>query len=407
MMDQVAPQQPKRRGSAGRIAAVVLAVGFGLFVGRYVVPVNAPVGGPLLVAVTDEGQRQLVFPTFWEAWDALHQNYIGDLDDKDLFYGAVAGMVRATGDPYTVFSDPADSEQFQETLSGQFSGVGIEIGARDGLIRVIAPLAGSPAEQAGILAGDIIVSIDDEPITSDMTVDDVVQHIRGEQGTEVKLTIARQDGEEVVTKEFTLRRDTITIESVRSENLADNIALIELLTFNGDTEDQFAAIASKLAQQKPAGIILDVRNNPGGFLQTAVDIASHFLNPGTLVVSERGDTETEHLTKGNPNLRDIPLVILANQGSASASEIIAGALHEQKEAPVVGEKTFGKGSVQELIPLSDGSSVRVTVAKWFTPKGVSIDDKGIEPTVGVEDNRDTEEDEQLQKAVEEVKKITQ
>ena len=164
--------------------------------------------------------------------------------------------------------------------------------------------------------------------------------------------------------------------------------------------------ARQLAQNKPRGIVLDVRNNPGGFLQTAVDIASHFLPTGTMVVSERGESEVQHVTRGNPNLAGIPLVVLVNGGSASASEIIAGALHEKADAPVVGEKTFGKGSVQELVPLKDGSNVRVTVAKWFTPEGVSIDDTGIEPSVVAEDNVDSEEDEQLQRAIEEIGNLT-
>lgn len=388
---------PKTQRAWGRYLSVLLALAFGIFVGRYVIPAGVTTP-PVQLTISEEGQRQFVFPSFWEAWDALHSHYIGDLDDKDLFYGAVAGMVRAVGDPYTVFTDPEDSKQFRETLEGQFSGVGIEIGVRGGLVRVIAPLEGSPAQQAGVEAGDIVVAVDDDPITPDATIDEVVQAIRGQRGTQVTLTIARQADTETQTRDIIITRDTITVESVSLQQLDGNIAHVRISSFNGDTADQFDAIARQLATNRPDGIILDVRNNPGGFLQTAVDIAAYFFEPGTLVVTERGDEETSHNTRGVPRLRDIPVVVLINQGSASASEIIAGALADQLSAPIVGEKSFGKGSVQELVPFKDGSSLRVTVAKWFTPSGRSIDDEGIEPTTVVEDNNETEVDEQLEAA---------
>lgn len=386
-----------------RTASTVLILLVGIFIGRYVVPATISGESPVFEIVSSQqGQRQFAFPTFWEAWDALHENYISSLDDKNLFYGAVAGMVRATGDPYTVFSTPEDAKQFQETLSGQFSGVGIEIGVEGGLVKVIAPLAGSPAEQAGVLAGDIIIGVDDTAITPDMTLDEVVQKIRGPLGSTVVLKVVHQGEDEPV--DISVRRDTIQIESVRS-SVENGIAHISLLSFNGDTTDQFASISRQLQQQNIQGIILDVRNNPGGFLQTSVDIASFFLEQGTEVVSEEGRKEGKEVykTKGRPILADIPLVILVNEGSASASEILAGALADQRGVPIIGTKTFGKGSVQELITLKDGSSIRVTVAKWFTPSGRSIDDEGIAPTIEVKDNRDTEEDEVLQRALEELK----
>ena len=387
-----------------RWAGISLLLATGVFVGRYIVPANVNGSAPFqLISINEQGERELVFPTFWETWDTLHGNYIDPLNDQELFYGAVEGMVEAAGDPYTVFSNPEETKQFQETLQGEFSGVGIEIGMRKGFITVIAPLSGSPADQAGIHEGDIIVEIDDEPVTQDTTIDDAVRKIRGPRGEAVKLMVVREG--ETDTHEFTIVRDTIVIESVKL-NMVDGIAHIELSSFNGDTTDQFQAISRRILAENARGIVLDVRNNPGGFLQTAVDIASLFLDPGTLVVSEKGTDEednNEHRAKGTPILRDVPVVVLVNGGSASASEILAGALQDQKNVPIIGQQTFGKGSVQELITLKDGSSLRVTIAKWFTPSGRSINEEGIAPGIEVEDNRDTEDvDEALERAKEEL-----
>lgn len=382
-----------------KYVSVAVALLAGVFIGRYVIPTETGTALPFQLLVSAEGQRQFVFPTFWEAWDALHEHYIGKVDDKDLFYGAVAGMVRAVGDPYTVFEDPDNSKQFRETLDGQFPGIGIEIGARGGLVRVIAPLAGSPAQKAGVLAGDIVVAVNKKPVTPEMTIDEVVRSIRGPKGEAVVLTIAREEGGKAATHDISVVRDTITVESVSLDQLAHGIAHIKISSFNADTAQQFAAVAKRLKANPPAGIVLDVRNNPGGFLQTAVDIAGYFFDPGTLVVTEKGDKQTPHVTKGYSQLRDIPVVVLINKGSASASEILAGALLDNRTVPVVGDKSFGKGSVQELISLQDGSSLRVTVAKWFTPSGRSISDEGIEPTVAVADKPDTDSDEQLEAAL--------
>ena len=403
------PQLPAKQvgapAKAGlqRVGVTALVLLAGVFVGRYIVPATLPGQSTIFELVSSQqSQRQFVFPTFWEAWDVLHENYIVNLDDKNLFYGAVAGMVRATGDPYTVFSTPEDSKQFQETLSGHFSGVGVEIGVENGLIKVIAPLTGSPAQQAGVLAGDIIVGVDDAAITPDMTLDEVVQKIRGPLGSTVVLKVVREGEEEPI--DISIKRDTIQIESVRSTT-ENGIVHLSLLSFNGDTTKQFTSLAQQLQEQDIKGLVLDLRNNPGGFLQTSVDIASFFLEQGTDVVSEEGRKEGKkvYTTKGQPLLADIPLVILVNEGSASASEILAGALADHKQVPIIGTQSFGKGSVQELITLKDGSSLRVTVAKWFTPSGRSIDDEGIAPTIEVKDNRDTEEDEVLQRALEELK----
>lgn len=393
-----------RRGVSGstQLVAVALIFSLGLFLGRYVVPAGELRYSPLKFVAIEDGERQLIFPTFWEAWDKLHTNFINGLEDEKLYYGAVAGMVRAADDPYTVFSPPAETKQFEETIQGSFSGVGIEIGMRNNLVTVIAPLAGSPADRAGVREGDIIIAVDDDKLTQDTSLDEVVRKIRGEQGQAVKISVAREGAGEAI--DITIVRDTISIESVRLE-IADGLAHLVITNFNGDTAKQFATAARQLTEQQARGIILDMRSNPGGFLDAAVDITSQFVAKGTLVVSEKGKVNKEYAAKGGATLEGLPVVVLVNGGSASASEIVAGALHDQVQAPIIGVKTFGKGSVQEFLKLSDGSSLRVTVAKWFTPTGHSINEQGIEPTIVFEQDQETEEDEQLQRAKEELLKI--
>lgn len=389
------PATPKRRWP--KVVGAVVLVALGVFIGRYVVPAGVAVQAPLEFVAVKDGQRQLVFPTFWEAWDIVHEKFIGDVDDKKLFYGAVSGLVRATGDPYTVFADPEETKQFEENIGGSFSGIGVEIGVRDGRVTVIAPLAGSPADKAGVKQGDIVVAIDNELIKSEETLDEVVSRIRGERGQPVTLTVVHQGENEPV--DISVVRDTIEIESVSSK-IEDGIVTITISSFNGDTASRVTQAAHEAARAKVKGVIIDLRNNPGGFLESSVEIASVFLKQKTLVVSEKGDQNKEYLSKDAPILLNVPVVVLVNGGSASASEILAGALHDQRQAPIVGDKTFGKGSVQEFKKLSDGSSLRITVAKWYTPSGRSIDDHGIDPDIAITNNKDTPADEQLDRAKE-------
>ncbi len=398
--------KPKSGRKFSLLVTFILLFGAGLFVGRYVMPASEfTYTDPLQFVSVEGGQRQLIFPTYWEAWDHLQNSFIGELDDTKLFYGAVAGMVRAAGDDYTVFSPPADTKQFEETINGSFSGVGIEIGFRNGVIAVIAPLDGSPASKAGVRAGDIIVGIDDEPVTQEMSLDDVVQNIRGQKGQPVKLTVVHEgEGE---TTDIDIKRGKIEIESVKLNIDDQQIAYLEITNFNSDTAKRFTEAAREAKRKKAAGLIIDVRNNPGGFLQSAVDISSTFLPRKTLVVSEKGRQNKEYLTRSNPILPDIPLVVIVNGGSASASEILAGALRDNLNVPIIGTQTFGKGSVQEFIKLKDNSSLRVTVAKWFTPNGTSIDEDGIAPNIEVEQDPDTEADEQFDRAHEEITKLIQ
>ncbi len=393
---------PQRSRRFALILALVLFFAGGLFIGRYVFPAGELKYSALRFVAVKDGQRQLIFPTFWEAWDKLHDSFINGLEDEKLFYGAVEGMVKAAGDPYTVFAPPAKTRQFEENIAGSFYGVGIEIGVRKGLVTVIAPLSGSPAEQAGVREGDVIVAVDGENISSDTFIDDVVRKIRGPKGEPVVLTVLHQGSSD--TEDIEIVRDNIHIESVRVE-MEDGMARIKVTNFNEDTADSFTAAAKDVREQGVKGVLIDVRGNPGGFLDSAVTIASRFLPSGTLVVAERGEKIREYKAEGNALLLEVPTVVLVDGGSASASEILAGALQDQRDVPTVGTQTFGKGSVQEFVKLSDGSSLRVTVAKWYTPGGRSISDEGIEPTVKVEQDRETEEDEQLQRALEELDKL--
>lgn len=336
-----------------------------------------------------------------EVWDVLHERFAGPLDDEDLATGALRGLAAGTGDPYTAYADPKESAQLEQDLSGSFTGIGIEIGLRRGLVTVIAPLRGSPAERAGVRARDTIVKVDGEEADRDLTLTEVVSKIRGSVGTEVRLTVAREGADDLL--EFTIRRERITIESVTLA-VRDRVAVVTLGTFNEDTARRFRRIAQDILAQGVSGIVLDLRNNPGGLLDQAVKIAGHFLPRGTLVVAEvprEGGKRTEHRTDGPADLVRLPVVALINGGSASAAEILAAALQEQRNIPLIGEQTFGKGSVQELIPLSDDGHLRVTIARWHTPKDQEIGEAGIAPTVAVEDNKPTEDpDEILEKGLE-------
>lgn len=320
-----------------------------------------------------------------EVWDVLHAKFAGPLDDADLATGALRGIAAGTGDPYTSYADPEESKQFEADLSGSFTGIGVEIGLRHGLVTVIAPLRGSPAERVGMRAKDSIVKVDGTAVDRTLTLTEVVAKIRGPVGTAVRLTVAREGAEDVL--EFTVRRERIQIESVKLA-IENQVGIVTLSAFNDDTDRRFRRIASELLAARVRGILLDLRNNPGGLLEQAVDLAGHFLPPGTLVVTEVPRDERarkEHFTEGPSDLARLPVVVLLNGGSASAAEILAAALHDQRGVPLVGEQTFGKGSVQELVDLSDRSSLRVTVARWHTPKGQEIGDDGVAPTVAVED----------------------
>lgn len=299
-------------------------------------------------------------------------------DATEKLYGAIEGMVASYGDPYTTFFPPKESKIFADDVKGSFGGVGMEVGIRDGVVTVIAPIKGNPAEAAGILAGDIIIKINGES-TEKMNIDTAISKIRGEAGTKVKLTIIR-DGE---SKEYELVRSTIKVPTLETKVIQNKAFSIEFYSFTENSQNEFRNALREFNASKYENLIVDLRNNPGGYLDSAIDIASEFLSAGSVIVKENGGESTPEMihrsSGGTVITKPYKLIILVNGGSASASEILAGALKENNRAILVGTKTFGKGSVQELIDLPDGSSVKVTVAKWFTPSGVSISDEGIHP----------------------------
>lgn len=341
-----------------------------------------PFVGPVKIINEEVGKPQdLDFSLFWETWSLIEQKYASKTDKTKMFYGAISGMVNSLEDPYTVFMDPTETEKFSQELKGSFEGIGAEIGNRKGIITIISPLADSPAEKAGLKPLDKVLKINDTE-TIDMTLDEAVSRIRGQKGTVVTLTILR--GNELETREIKITRDTIIVKSVElkfTESEKNKIAVLKISRFGEDTFDNVNIAADEILKQDAKGIILDLRNNPGGFLDSAVNIAGIFIPAGKVVTTESfsNDRKKDYLTQGSNKLGNKPLVILANEGSASASEILAGALRDNRQIPIIGEKTFGKGSVQEIETLKDSSSVKITIAEWLTPSGKNINKEGIKP----------------------------
>jgi len=327
---------------------------------------------------------------FWRVWQLMEQRYITASEAEmvsveDRVNGAIRGLVESYGDPYTLFLPPEDSAIFAEGISGNFGGIGMEVGIRDGVITVIAPLADTPAYRAGLVAGDRIIKIDGV-LTDGMRVDEAVRRIRGERGTEVTLSIFREGA--VDLKDYTVVRDTITVPTVKTER-HDEVFVIRLYSFNAVAERKMKEAMTEFVNSGAQRLVLDLRGNPGGYLQSAVAIAGSFLPSGKVVARERyGSDQQDKLyrSQGRPvrEFKPNTLVILVDNGSASASEILAGALREHGVATLIGVNTFGKGSVQELIDLPGGSALKVTVARWLTPDGVSISEGGLKPDIEVD-----------------------
>lgn len=342
--------------------------------------------------------------TFDQVWDTTMAKFVDveKLDPKKMFYGAMKGVVAALNDPHSEFLDPQESAQFLDSLQGELTGIGAEIGMRDEVLTIISPLRSSPAERAGLLPGDRIYKIDNE-FASDFTVFEAVSKIRGEIGTTVTLTIFR--GEEIAPRVITITRERVEIASVTSEMRDDGIAVVTVNTFADNTADEFSRALAELALKNPTGIVLDLRYNGGGFLDAAIEMASNLLASGNVVqIHERGKADVSIPVSGAPLLPSTPLVVLINEGSASASEILAGALQDAGRAKLLGETSFGKGTVQELISdFADGSTLRITVAKWFTPSGRAIDGVGLDPDIFVKmppEDYFSDRDSQLDAAVE-------
>ncbi len=346
-------------------------------------------------------EDRIDFNLYWEVWDNVKSSYVDKnmLKDKDLFYGSLKGLAESTGDPYTMFMDPAETKEFSDDMAGVFEGIGAEVGIRNDITTVVAPLDGTPAQQAGLMSGDKIYAVDGEP-TIGLSINEVVRKIRGPKGTIVTLTIIRGNDKPF---DVEITRGVIVVSSVSTEMIANDIFLLRISNFNDDTQFLFNQAVDEILDLQPRGIILDLRNNPGGYLDTAISIASEWIEEGMIVAEQlNNNRRNEYPAKGPARLKNFETIVLINGGSASASEILAGALRDYGKASLVGQTTFGKGSVQSLKPLSDGSVLKVTVSKWLTPAGDYIDIKGIEPNIEVEltiDDINDDLDPQLDEAV--------
>lgn len=344
------------------------------------------------------------FSLFNQVWRIIEQDYVQQpIIKKDLFYGSLEGLVKGLGDNYSSFLKPDLAKRFLDDVSGSFEGVGIEIGIKDERLTIIAPLDHTPAFRAGLRSGDKIYAIDGES-TLGISLDEAADLIRGEKGTQVILTIFRELEEEILDIEIT--RDTIDIKSVSWELMGpeDKIAYIKITHFSDDTWGDFKNVAQVALAANPQGLILDLRNNPGGYLDTAVDVAGYWVSRDVIVLARDSEgREREYKSSGPGYFQSLPTVVLVNQGSASASEILAGALQDYQVVTILGQQTFGKGSVQELRNLSDGSALKLTIANWYTPLGRTFNEEGIIPDIEVEMTKEDyleEKDPQMEKAIE-------
>lgn len=346
--------------------------------------------------------KNVDFNQFWEVWDKIKEKYVKQpVSDSDMFYGAIQGLTYALGDPYSVYFPPKAAAEFAKDLSGELEGIGAEIGIKADQLVVVAPLPDSPAEKAGLRPGDKILAID-KINTFGMDVNTAVGKIRGKADTQVTLFISR-DGL-AKGKDIIITRAKINVPAVMYSVKPGNIAYLRIMQFNDDTMPQFDKYVKRLTTDGAKGLILDLRSNPGGYLDSAIDMASAWVERG-VVVSEKGNGgySKEHNTQGSHPLANFKTVVLVNGGSASASEIVAGALQDYKKATIIGEKTFGKGSVQDFETFSDGSALKLTVAEWFTPSGRNINQQGIMPDMEVKEEFDKEkigEDVMINKALE-------
>ncbi len=341
---------------------------------------------------------------FWTIWDELEKKYVDKevLENEEMIYGAIRGMVDALQDPYTVFMTPEESENFALSLDGKLEGIGAELTIKKEELTIVTPLRKSPAEKSGLLPGDIVYKIDGK-LTTDMNLIHAIMSIRGEKGTTVTLTIIREGLDNPF--DVSIVRDTIDIESVTVEKLDNKIVYLSVNQFNDKTNEEFRRAISEMLLKEPRGVIIDLRFNGGGYLDIAVELSSYLLPSDLTVVSifERGKKEQVLNTNNNVKLLNVPLVVLVNSSSASASEIVAGAIQDHSRGIIIGENTFGKGTVQELENFADGSSLRLTIARWFTPSGRDIDEVGITPDIIVkitDEDRENEFDSQKNAAIE-------
>jgi carboxyl-terminal processing protease len=387
------------------VLAVVALTGSGFYAGYHFGQYAPKVIVVQGVSNTSAGQPGSVdFGTFWQAWSVINDNYLRNTDvaTQDKVYGAIRGLVNSLQDPYTEFFTPTEGKKFQDDVQGDFGGIGAEIGMKKGQLVVIAPLKDTPAMQAGIKAGDAILKINASS-TESLSIDEAVSMIRGPKGSEVTLSIYRPDFD--APKDFKILRDTIVAPTVDLSFKDGDIAYIHIYSFNANLDRLFYDAMRQALQKNVRGIVLDLRDDPGGYLDVAVDTAGWFLPRGALIVSEAGrDGQSQgYRASGNAALADVPIVILINQGSASASEILAGALRDDRHVKLIGEQSFGKGTVQNIETLRDGSTIKVTIAHWVLPGGQILENGGLKPDVEVKAGDDPKKDPQLDKALEVLK----
>lgn len=384
------------------IIFILVSFGIGIWTGRVFFVQTKEATYVDVVNKEAPATKNLDFSLFWRVWDTVEAKaYKQPVDSEKMFYGAIKGLVSSLGDPYSSFLDPTETKDFNKELAGTLEGIGVEIGIKKQKLTVIAPIEETPAATAGLRAGDWILKINDE-VTVDMPLDTAVQKIRGPKGTSVKLTISH--GGTAEPTELDIPRDRITVKSVKFKMLDDGIAYVEMSQFGDETVPEFDKAVREMLAQNAKGLILDLRNNPGGLLDDSIKIGGEFVEQKIIVKERDADGSVLDLkSEGPARLKDLPVVVLINEGSASASEILAGALRDHRQILLIGTKTFGKGSVQDLENLPQETSLRITVAHWLTPNGSEIDEKGLEPDILVElsdEDYDNDRDPQLDKAIE-------
>lgn len=400
---------------AALVAIILLAGAFsGGFIAAHLIPSTGPV--PLLrdlipsspTAAPDQqsatpAELETLFKPFWEAWNIVHTQFVDQpVDDLKLMQGAIRGMMDALGDEQTFYMDPEVYETERLSLQGQYEGIGAFVDLEGEYLTIVSPIAGSPAEQAGLHPGDKVIAIDGEDMTG-VPPEEARLKVLGPEGTDVTLTVSREGEPEPL--EFVITRARITIRSAEGEMLENDIAYVDINTFGDRTTQELRATLNNLMRQNPSGIIIDLRNNPGGYLNTAIEVTSEFIEDGVIMYEQYGDGRRDQYdASGNGQATDLPIVVLINEGSASASEILAGALQDYELATLIGEQSYGKGSVQIRQPLSnDQGAASVTIAKWLTPKERAIDKVGLTPDVFVEmtpEDFEADQDPQLDAAVE-------
>lgn len=393
------------------ILVIVGFFAFGVFIGFHNGPFIEKIGGISNKETPTEIKAD--FESFWKVWNIINEKYpnADKITEEKRINGAISGLMSSLDDPYSVYFNKEENKMFQDDISGSFTGVGMEVGMKDKVLTVIAPLKNTPADKAGVKSGDKIVKIDNTP-TADLSVDRAIKLIRGEKGTTVKLKIYR-DGENE-PREISIVRDIINVPTLETELRKDGIFVIKLYSFSANSASLFRNAIKEFAQNPSSKLLLDLRGNPGGYLDSAVDMASWFLPGGkTVVIEDYGNQKENKLFSKKQNTyksrgydvfnENLKFVILIDKGSASASEILAGAMQDYKKAKIVGTTSYGKGSVQEVVRVTPDTTVKITVAKWLTPNGTSISEKGLTPDYKVEFTKkdiENKKDPQLEKAIE-------